>query len=75
MFYRVKGHCCCSFFFFKKVTVEGLITSVCNQGPATAKEPAEQTIAGSQCVQLARCNGPGSRTVVHLTDEHAQRMP
>ena len=55
MFYREKGHCCCSFFvcffFFKKVTVEGLITSVCNQGPAgpaTAKEPAEQGIAGSQ---------------------------
>ena len=29
---------------------------------------AEQGIAG-QCGQLARCTGPGSRTVVHLTDE------
>ena len=29
---------------------------------------AEQDVAG-QWGQLARCTGPGSRTVVHLTDE------
>ena len=42
-------------------------------GPATARErrTAEQGIAG----QCGRCTGPGSRTVVHLTVEHAQRMP
>ena len=45
-------------------------------GRATARErrTAEQGIAG-QWGQLARCTGQGSRTVVHLTDEYAQRIP
>ena len=34
---------------------------------ATERRVAEQGIAG-QWGQLARCTGPGSRTVVHLTE-------
>ena len=42
--------------------------------PLLGKElrTAKQGIAG-QCGQLTRCTEQGSRTVVHLTDEHAQR--
>ena len=36
---------------------------------ARERKMAEQGIAGLCGAQLARCTGPGSRTVVHLTDE------